>query len=437
MNIANLLSVIWMTKMLRKKSQEQKENSKGESPNTLVNKLVGGAIVCCYLIAIVVTIIILSTKGEKDQLMVNQQFVLVSAISLPVSFLYFGLVKLQYDVNKFNKHAVHREDGQYELPLSQKIRLIYFKKEKTAAEEDEKSESVISEVELLDEGSKNQIRINKSINEDLDEELTSKEFDEKVAVKLESTEKKTLSLDQSILSFAVLTNMKENQENFYITSNHQKHIFKVTFLVISLQFFITLVMTVNIYKEFTTLKSGVTIQDFDVIIAKLLTTLTLHIFLFPAFENTLNLMKYINNHHSKFENPFVCFYLATITMVIFWICEFINLMILYSKTSAFNTVNSFVTQTCVISVQTLYYGSMFGRDGSNKLKKVFDTMPAIEWRSCQHSFRERCTIGKLNRLIYLVCRFKYVVILYYFGPHIYMLVNQFRCQINAHDMMHH
>lgn len=237
-----------------------------------------------------------------------------------------------------------------------------------------------------------------------------------------------------MVSFAVLSNMKENQEKFHITSIQQKHFFKVTYLIICFQLFLTGAMLANIGKEFTTLTDGVINSDGEIIVAKLLTTLTLHIFLFPAFINTHTLMKYVNNHQAKFENPFVCFYMAGMTMIVFWICEFVNLMVLYSKTSVFNTVNSFVTQTCVINLQTYYYSSMFQKDMSNNLKTIFDNMPPIEWRNCERKFSDRCMFGKFNRLLYLICRFFFVVVLYYFGPHVYMIVTQFRGSISVYQM---
>jgi hypothetical protein len=55
----------------------------------------------------------------------NQQYVIVDLISFFISIIYFSLVKLQYDMNEFNKIEVEKDDGRSNLSVSEKIDLIY------------------------------------------------------------------------------------------------------------------------------------------------------------------------------------------------------------------------------------------------------------------------------------------------------------------------
>ena len=69
----------------------------------------------------------------------------------------------------------------------------------------------------------------------------------------------------------------------------------------------------------------------------------MHLLTYRYYINGLQVMKYTNNHPQNFYNPYVCFLLGTVTVLISAGIEFVNLIILYQKESIFLVLNAFIT----------------------------------------------------------------------------------------------
>jgi hypothetical protein len=65
-------------------------------------------------------------------------------------------------------------------------------------------------------------------------------------------------------------------------------------------------------------------------LAKLFTTVTMHILTYRFYNNALKLMKYISNHPEKFDNIHLCFGVALIQIAFSCCIEYVNVLILSS-----------------------------------------------------------------------------------------------------------
>jgi len=108
--------------------------------------------------------------------------------------------------------------------------------------------------------------------------------------------------------------------------------------------------------------------------------------------------------------------------------EFINLVVLFTKVNILVSLNAFSTQIAIITLTSLYFVNIIQPDRQFKLREILSDAqaPPITWRNRTNKFAERMGVHKLNRAIYICFRANYVCFIYYFGPNIFILFNQFR-----------
>ena len=69
-------------------------------------------------------------------------------------------------------------------------------------------------------------------------------------------------------------------------------------------------------------------EEFSVVFAKAACSGALHIMLYPFLERSMTLIKYTNNHPSKFTNPNVAEYMCLSMFMIALLAELINVYLL-------------------------------------------------------------------------------------------------------------
>jgi len=121
----------------------------------------------------------------------------------------------------------------------------------------------------------------------------------------------------------------------------------------------------NIYDELNTKD-----KTFSLFFSKFLTTIAMHLFIFPKFTNALDIMKYVNNHPSRFDYPNTVFWLAFFQCMSNYVFEVMNSMILFSRVNVYFTIVSFVTVTLLADLGSMYYFSIH-TDRNNVLFDVF------------------------------------------------------------------
>lgn len=116
-----------------------------------------------------------------------------------------------------------------------------------------------------------------------------------------------------------------------------------------------------------------------------------------------------------------------VTNVLFcFIFEFINMIILFSKTNVFATVGSYLTVTLLINLSKIYYSKTVKQDPTNLVNGVFeyDNAPEVFNRTKDQKFWERSTLSKITKVLYKGTRAVYASLIFYFVPFLYIVVNQ-------------
>jgi len=80
-------------------------------------------------------------------------------------------------------------------------------------------------------------------------------------------------------------------------------------------------------------------------------------------------MKYVNYHPEEFSKPVLTFMLALASLLFSFCFEAINLFILFSKDSVYNTIVSYVTVDVLKGFGSFYFSSMES-DTTNLLREV-------------------------------------------------------------------
>ena len=65
-------------------------------------------------------------------------------------------------------------------------------------------------------------------------------------------------------------------------------------------------------------------------VTKFLMTTVMHLNIFPNFQNSMNVMKYVNNHPSRFDYHNLAFWLAAVQCMSSFVYEILNVVILFT-----------------------------------------------------------------------------------------------------------
>ena len=122
-----------------------------------------------------------------------------------------------------------------------------------------------------------------------------------------------------------------------------------------------------------------------------MTSTTMHLVIYAYITNGLNIMKFVNNHPQDFNLPAFCYLMGAFQVLICLHMEFMNILILYSKTDESEVVECYVTQLAVISMSGLYFAEVVNTDRALILRNILDeeNAPLIQWINKEHSFWER------------------------------------------------
>jgi len=123
-------------------------------------------------------------------------------------------------------------------------------------------------------------------------------------------------------------------------------------------------------------------------LAKFLTTIALHVNIFPEFASGMSIMKYVNNHPFNFDMDKLAFTLGFLQMVFAFVFELCNIIILFSRINVFLTIASFVTLDVLFRLQTMYLNNSIMLDRQNCLKDIMldENAPKITMRDYKIRF---------------------------------------------------
>lgn len=206
------------------------------------------------------------------------------------------------------------------------------------------------------------------------------------------------------------------------------HFVKTCFICAFIQGCLALTLFTQILDEWLEILVIIDKDNFPLILAKFLTTITVHLFFYPFMMNALRMMKFVANHREEFDSPNVIFILCLAEASIYICCEFINLIVLFSKPSVFLVVNSFITQTCIIEFQSIYFNQVIAKDPTYKINQILTDGPRITWRESKNKWSERTTMSKVQRIFYKLFKSFTTIFVFYIGPNIYLVISQFRYQ---------
>lgn len=111
-------------------------------------------------------------------------------------------------------------------------------------------------------------------------------------------------------------------------------------------------------------------MNFSLFIAKFLTTIAMHLMIYPLFLNGMNIMKYVNNHPSRFDFQNTAFWLGAAQIIASYLFELMNALILFTRVNVYFTIVSYVTVDVIANFGTFYYNSIRS-DRNNVLFDVF------------------------------------------------------------------
>ena len=173
-------------------------------------------------------------------------------------------------------------------------------------------------------------------------------------------------------------------------------------------------------------------DTFALFLAKFLATIAMHLTILPSFRNGMAIMKYVNNHESRFDFPKSA-YLMGLTQTLFaFVFTGYNTLILFTRVNVYFSMISYVTVSILVDMSGFYYQAL-SDDQNNKLFEMFaeDNMPRIKNFNRDMSFSDRTCCNKICRFLFKLIRVIYVGWIFYFVPFLFMLLHQIiLCLIN-------
>ena len=105
-------------------------------------------------------------------------------------------------------------------------------------------------------------------------------------------------------------------------------------------------------------------------ITKFIATTVMHINIYPDFSNSMLIMKYVNNHPSRFDHQNIAFSLGMFQMLSSFIYEILNAIVLYTQSNVYFALIYFITVYVLSKLGTRYYNSI-SVDTNNILFDMF------------------------------------------------------------------
>ena len=162
-------------------------------------------------------------------------------------------------------------------------------------------------------------------------------------------------------------------------------------------------------------------------VAKFATTMATHLKIFPIYNESMVIMKYVNNHPTKFDKDILSITLAFVVLMFSFVFELLNLVVLFSRVNVYFAIGSFVTLSVLVDLQKFYFVHVIDSDPHNKLKEVYNESNRPQITNWNHTitFNKRPLVHKWFRIVYKFARLIYVSMIYYFIPFGFLLAEQY------------
>lgn len=168
------------------------------------------------------------------------------------------------------------------------------------------------------------------------------------------------------------------------------------------------------------------LRDLSLFAARFLVTIMMHLYIFHEFKQSFNIMKYVNNHPSRFDYQPTAFSIGAIHCVNSFYYSAMNVLILYTRINVYFTTICYVTVYCIQSLGITYLKAL-RTDKNNVTLDVFlpENRPrVVNHRSDVGSWQNRSKGNKCQRLLYKALRGFYVACIFYFFPFFFLYMHQ-------------
>ena len=147
----------------------------------------------------------------------------------------------------------------------------------------------------------------------------------------------------------------------------------------------------------------------------------IHFMIYPLFLVGLDAMKYIVNHHDRFDYPVVAYFISFIFSIQVFTYEIAVILILFYIENIPSTLGAYFSVTALVQLQQLYYNQVIEIDSTDILKEVFlpENLPKYQHRNKE--FGKRTHRNKVGWVIYKFMRGFYASAIFYFFPSIFLL----------------
>ena len=106
-----------------------------------------------------------------------------------------------------------------------------------------------------------------------------------------------------------------------------------------------------IFKEgVKTLTEANIVNVFEVFLSKFLVSVAIHLYVYPNFLVGLDIMKYVNNHSSKFDAPLTSYLLGLFFLIQSFFYEFSIVFILFSRTDVYLTLGAYLSVMVLVQL---------------------------------------------------------------------------------------
>jgi len=165
----------------------------------------------------------------------------------------------------------------------------------------------------------------------------------------------TLQKNSTCMAFAVFSNDKPWLEN--LEDESRSDVFMNALFVHMVQGLMIYCVWVYVGED----DSGFQIRaanGLDMIIARFVASMMMHINCEKDIRNGINMMKYSVNHHERFTNVYATFFIALLSTIIAFITEINVMLILSSLPNILGVVMKYVSLAAISKIPGFYYESL-------------------------------------------------------------------------------
>jgi hypothetical protein len=233
-----------------------------------------------------------------------------------------------------------------------------------------------------------------------------------------------LILRSNFHTYTILCFEKNNKERYMLSDKKLAKRVYQSQLIYVFQF----VLLSCILKEIWTNSAKFTpeLSTMELYVVKFVTSVAMHLSIYREFQQGQLVIKYVMNHEKMFYQPYVPLIMGLVQVLFCFIFEFINMVILFSKTNVFGTVGSYLTVGLLINLSKIYYSKTVKQDPTNLVNGVFEyeNAPLVFNKTKDMKYWERSALSKIGKVLYKGTRAVYASLIFYFVPFLYIVVNQ-------------